>query len=146
MEKNFIVLVEDNPDDQVLIMRVLKKYRVSNEIIVFQDGAEAVDFLLQAQGNSKSVRPLPELVLLDFKLPKLSGIEVLRRIRENERTKRLPVVVLTSSKEEGRALEKDQLGPSGYVCKPVDFAQLSDAVQKAGLSWMLLNKSPAAKS
>ena len=138
--KNFILLVEDNPDDELLIRRVLRKNHISNEVLVLHDGAEAVQWLLPSPSDSPREEPSPELMLLSLKLPKVSGPEVLGRIRDDERTKNIPVVVLTSSDEEGRRLERDFVGPNAYVTKPVDFAALSKVVSNLGLSWTLVDK------
>ncbi len=143
--KELILIVEDNPDDEELTLGVFKKYRVSNEVMVFHDGAEAVDFLLEQDRHSESEARLPELILLDLELPSLR-MEVLRRIRENERTKRLPVVLLTASNEEVSSVESDWRDPYGYVSKPIEFMHLSDAVRKLGLSWMLLSNQSSPRS
>ena len=129
-----IALVEDNPDDQVLTLRALKKNGIANEIVVLSDGAEALAFLLDAG------KPLPQLVLLDLKLPKLDGLEVLKRLRETPRTSFLPVVILTSSNEERDLIEGYRLGANSYVRKPVDFTQFTDAVRQLGLYWLVLNQ------
>jgi len=138
-----ILLVEDNPDDEALTLRAFKKNNILNEIIVCRDGAEALDFLF-AQGKyaDRADEPLPQLVLLDLKLPKLDGTEVLRRMRANERTKLLPVVVLTSSKEDRDVIESYQLGANSYVRKPVDFTEFLQAVRALGLFWLVLNVPP----
>ncbi len=142
--KRFILLVEENPDDEALTLRMFEKHHVSNEVMVFHDGVAAVDFLLPQAHDANSGSPLPELVLLAVKLPRVSGIDVLRKIREHERTKLLPVLVLTSSDEEKRIVEQSQpRGPTSYIRKPVDFAQLTKAVRDVGLSWELLNSSSA---
>ena len=140
-----ILLVEDNPDDEALTLRAFKKNNILNQIVVCRDGAEAVDFLF-AQGAyaDRADEPLPQLVLLDLKLPKLDGTEVLRRIRANERTRLLPVVVLTSSKEDRDIIDSDQLGANSYVRKPVDFTEFLGAVRSLGLFWLVLNVPPPA--
>jgi two-component system, response regulator len=130
MSNAFILLVEDNPDDQALTLRVLKQY-ISNEVVIAHDGAEALQFLSSPAG------PLPQVVLLDLNLPKLSGIEVLQRIRQHDSTKLLPVIILSSSDEEKKIVESHGLGVNGYVRKPVQFAELCDAVQVLDLRLIL---------
>ena len=136
MPAQMIVLVEDNPDDQTLTLRALKKQNVANEIVVLNDGVEALEFLLDPD------KPLPNLVLLDLKLPKLDGLQLLRRLRSEERTRVLPVVVLTSSDEDRDVIEGYRLGANSYIRKPVDFNQFSEAVRQLGLYWLVLNQSP----
>ena len=141
--ERFILLVEDNPDDQVLTQRALKKNNIVNEIVVAEDGVEALDFLFGTGAHSdRDTSTMPALILLDLKLPKLSGLEVLQRIRADERTKLLPVVILTSSKEEKDLVESYSLGANSYVRKPVDFDQFSEAVRQLGLYWLILNEPP----
>ena len=141
MKDKTILLVEDNPDDQRLTLRALKKNNVANEVKITQDGVEALDYLFgtaeQPGGN-----PLPALVLLDLKLPRVDGLEVLRRIRADPRTRRLPVVVLTSSREEQDLIHSYDLGANSYVRKPVDFTQFLEAVRQLGLYWLVLNEPP----
>ena len=138
-----ILLVEDNPDDEALTLRAFKKNNILNQIVVCRDGAEAVDFLFAQGAYADRVdEPLPQLVLLDLKLPKLDGTEVLRRIRANERTRLLPVVVLTSSKEDRDIIDSYQLGANSYVRKPVDFTEFLSAVRSLGLFWLVLNVPP----
>jgi two-component system response regulator len=140
-----ILLVEDNPDDEALTLRAFKKNNILNPIAVCRDGAEALDFLFATGMYGDRVdEPLPQLVLLDLKLPKLDGTEVLRRIRANERTRLLPVVVLTSSKEDRDVIESYQLGANSYVRKPVDFTEFLAAVRSLGLFWLVLNVPPPA--
>ena len=134
MNNKAILLVEDNPDDEALTLRAFKKNKISNQVVVARDGAEALDFLF-GHGNM-----LPALVLLDLKLPKVDGIEVLRRTRAEPRTHLLPVVVLTTSKEEQDLINSYQLGANSYIRKPVDFAQFTEAVRQLGLYWLLLNE------
>ncbi len=136
---NVILLVEDNPDDEALTIRALKKHRISNEVMVAHDGVEALEYLL---GGVQPPAKLPQLVLLDLKLPKVDGLEVLRKIRSSERTKFLPVVVLTSSKEQRDLVESYSLGANSYVRKPVDFVQFSEAVRQLGLYWLVWNQTP----
>jgi two-component system, response regulator len=143
MEDKMILLVEDNPDDEALTIRALKKNNIGNRLAIVRDGVEAIDFLFctgtYADRDSKDV---PQVVLLDLKLPKIDGLEVLRRIRENETTRLLPVVILTSSKEEQDILKGYKLGANSYVRKPVDFDQFVEAVRQLGLYWLVLNEAP----
>ncbi len=138
----FILLVEDNPDDVVLALRALKRNHIANEVVVVRDGAEALDFLF-AQGSHAGRNPehLPEVVLLDLKLPKLHGLEVLQRIRAHESTCLMPVVVLTTSSEEQDIIESYRLGANSYIRKPVDFDQFTEAVRQLGMYWLVLNQS-----
>lgn len=143
MDNNVILLVEDNPDDVELTLRALKKNNIKNEVVVARDGVEALDYLFGAGSYSgRDTSLMPSLILLDLKLPKLDGLDVLRRVRADERTKVLPVVILTSSKEEQDLINGYSLGANSYVRKPVDFTQFIDAVGKLGLYWLLLNESP----
>ena len=139
MENKVILLVEDNAGDEALTLRALKRGNIGNEVDVVRDGAEAVEYLLGA-GADKQSRDLPQLVLLDLKLPKLDGLEVLRRIRGAERTKALPVVIFTSSKEERDIVEGYRLGANSYIRKPIDFAAFAEAVRQLGLYWLILNE------
>lgn len=138
MKKDAILLVEDNPDDELLTLRALKKTKLVNEIVVAHDGEEALKYVL----SENSGNDLPVMVLLDLKMPKVSGLEVLRSIRSNARTQNLPVVVFTSSNEEKDIVESYRLGVNSYVRKPVDFSQFLEAVERIGLYWMVLNESP----
>lgn len=143
MEKKIILLVEDNPDDELLAIRALKKNNIMNDVVVARDGAEALDFLFGTgayEGRDTSV--MPQVVLLDLKLPKIDGLGVLRRLREDERTKLLPVVVLTSSKEDKDLNESYRLGANSYIRKPVDFLQFTEAIKQLGLYWLVLNEPP----
>lgn len=140
MSDMVILLVEDNPDDEALTLRALKKNNITNEVVVARDGAEALDYLLGAGKNGQAVRP--QVILLDLKLPKIDGLEVLRRIRADQRTKLLPVVILTSSNEERDRLQGYDIGANSYVRKPVDFVQFTEAVRQLGLYWLLLNEKP----
>jgi CheY-like chemotaxis protein len=143
MKNKVILLVEDNPDDVKLTMRALKKSNILNEVVVAQDGAEALDYLFCAgkySGRDKNV--LPQVVLLDLKMPKVDGLEVLKRIRADERTRLLPVVILTTSSEEKDRISGYKLGANSYVRKPVDFNQFVEAVQQLGLYWLVLNEAP----
>jgi CheY-like chemotaxis protein len=146
MNKKAILLVEDNPDDQLLTVRALKKNNFSNETVIARDGVEALDYLFgTGEFTGRDLNIMPVLVLLDLKLPKIGGIEVLRRIRSDERTRSLPVVILTSSSEERDIIESYHLGANSYVRKPVDFNQFSESVKQLGLYWLLLNEPPIIK-
>ena len=143
MESKVILLVEDNADDEELTIRTLKKNNILNEIVVVRDGSEALDYLLgKGDYSSRDTQQMPEIVMLDLKLPKISGLEVLRNIRSNESTSLLPVVILTSSDEEKDLIESYKLGANSYVRKPVDFHQFQDAVKQLAMYWLLLNESP----
>jgi CheY-like chemotaxis protein len=143
MVNKIIMLVEDNPDDETLTLRALKKNNIQNEVVVARDGVEALDYLfgtgtpVQREATIK-----PVVVLLDLKLPKIDGLEVLRRIRADDRTKFIPVVVLTSSKEEQDLVNSYSFGCNSYVRKPVDFVQFVEAVRQLGLYWLVLNEPP----
>jgi two-component system response regulator len=140
-----VLLVEDNPDDVDLTLRAFEKSHLLNEVVVASDGVEALDYLFGRgtyAGRDPSV--LPQLVLLDLKLPRIDGLEVLRRIRADERTQLLPVVILTTSKEEQDIVQSYLLGANSYIRKPVDFIQFSQAVQQLGLYWLVLNEAPPA--
>jgi two-component system, response regulator len=131
-----ILLVEDNPSDEELTLRALKKAHVLNQVVVARDGAEAIEYL-----RTRTTLDTPQLVLLDLKLPKVDGLDVLRVLRANEHTKLLPVVVLTSSVEDQDLVQSYSLGANSYVQKPVDFVQFTDAVRQLGLYWLVLNQS-----
>jgi two-component system response regulator len=137
-----ILLVEDNPDDEALTLRALKKNQIMNEVVVARDGVEALQFLFR-EGPYADRNPddMPQVVLLDLKLPKVDGFEVLRRIRENPRTRYLPVVILTTSNEEQDRLKGYNLGANSYVRKPVEFGEFIQAVKQLGLYWLLLNQN-----
>jgi len=138
-----ILLIEDNPDDEALTIRAFRKNHIANEITVARDGVEAIDYLFGTGAYAgRDPGRLPQVVLLDLKLPKLDGLEVLRRIRADPRTRLLPVVVLTSSKEEGDVVESYSLGANSYVRKPVDFAEFVEAARQLGLYWLVLNEPP----
>ena len=141
MRDRSILLVEDNPDDEALTRRALAKNNIQNEIVVARDGAEALDCVFGTGAHAR--RPMsPELVLLDLKLPKVDGLEVLRRIRSDPRTRLLPVVILTSSREEKDLVNGYGLGANSYIRKPVDFSQFVEAVRQLGLYWLVLNEPP----
>ena len=143
MDSKVILLVEDNPDDEALTLRALRKNQIMNEVVVARDGVEALDYLSATGAHAgRDARDLPQVVLLDLKLPRLDGLEVMRRIRADDRTKLLPVVILTSSNEETDHVRGYSLGCNSYIRKPVDFAQFTEAVRQLGLYWLLLNESP----
>ena len=138
-----VLLVEDNPDDEALTMRALKQSKLANEIVITRDGNEALEFMFgTGKFDGRDVSHTPAVVLLDLKLPKLSGLEVLERLRADPRTKLVPVVVLTSSSEDEDMLRSYQLGANSYVRKPVVFGKFADAVSQLGLYWVLLNQLP----
>ncbi len=138
-----ILLVEDNPDHEALAIRALKKNNIANNISVARDGQEALDVLIPAKN---AARIIPQVVLLDLKLPKVDGLDVLRQLRNDDRTKLLPVVVLTSSDEEDDMVKSYQLGANSYIRKPVDFVSFMEATKQLGMYWLVLNESPAAGS
>ena len=141
-----ILIVEDDPQDLELIQRALRKAKVSNKIQVTRDGAEALDYLFATgQYSARDVNAGPQVVLLDLNLPKVSGLEVLRRLRANDRTKHLPVVILTSSNEEQDRIQGYENGANSYVRKPVDFVEFAEAVRHLGLYWLILNTTPPAQ-
>jgi two-component system response regulator len=136
-----ILLVEDNPDDVALTLRALKSNNITNDVIVAQDGVAALDYLF-GSGGKPALEDLPAVVLLDLKLPKVSGLEVLERIRGDDRTHLLPVVILTSSDEEHDLIRGYSLGANSYVRKPVDFVEFTQAAKQLGLYWLLMNRAP----
>ena len=143
MEKKIILLVEDNPDDVDLTLRAFKKNNISNRVIVAKDGVEALDYLHgTGMYAGRDVKDLPVVVLLDLKLPKINGMEVLRNIRQDELTRLIPVVILTSSAEQKDVVEGYKLGANSYIRKPVDFEQFVEAVKLLGLYWTLWNERP----
>ena len=143
MSTKAILLVEDNPDDEALTLRAFRKNNISNEVIVARDGVEALDYLFgSGKYTGRDTGSLPQVVLLDLKLPKLDGLEVLRRIRAEELTRTLPVVVLTSSKEDQDLISSYRLGCNSYVRKPVNFEEFLEAARNLGLYWLLLNETP----
>lgn len=141
MQSKAILLVEDNPDDEELTVRALRKNNLANDIFVARDGVEALDYLFGSGAHAgRDARLTPQVILLDLKLPKLDGLGVLRRIRADERTKFIPVVILTSSNEERDMIDSYGLGANSYVRKPVDFIQFTDAARQLGLYWLVLNE------
>jgi two-component system response regulator len=137
MRDKAILLVEDNPDDEKLTLLALEENKIVNQVVVVRDGAEALDYLF-----GSGTEHLPQLVLLDLKLPKVDGLEVLRRMRSDPRTQMIPVVILTCSREERDLVAGYRSGANSYICKPVDFAQFIGAVQQLGLYWLVLNQVP----
>lgn len=143
MEDKMILLVEDNADDEALTLRALKKNNIGNRVVVVRDGAEALDFLLCTGSYAdRDPHDKPQVILLDLKLPKVDGMEVLRRIRAEPSTRTLPVVILTSSKEEQDVINSYLIGVNSYVRKPVDFIQFVEAIRQLGLYWLVLNETP----
>lgn len=143
MKSKIILLVEDNPDDEELTLLALKESNILNEVVVARDGVEALDYLFAAgRYENRDPRRSPQLVLLDLKLPKLDGLEVLRRLRADPRTELLPVVILTSSGEEEDVIASYRSGANGYVRKPVEFHRFADAIKHVGLYWLVLNETP----
>ena len=143
MNKRIILLVEDNPDDVELTLLSLKKHNISNEVVVTRDGAEALDYLFTTGAYAeRGMSTMPAVVILDLKLPKVDGLEVLQRIRADERTKLVPVVILTSSKEEQDIVNSYKLGANSYVRKPVDFTEFIEAARQLGLYWLVINEPP----
>lgn len=143
MEEKIILLVEDNPDDVDLTLRAFEKNRIKNKVIVVEDGIEALDYIFRrGKFENRKLKELPAVVLLDLKLPKIDGFEVLKAIRENEITKLLPVVILTTSKEEQDIIKGYKNGANSYIRKPVDFNSFFEVVQTLGLYWLILNEPP----
>ena len=142
MENKHILLVEDNPDDEALTLRALKKNNIANQVVVARDGVEALDYLFGKGSHAgRDMSVVPQVILLDLKLPKVDGFEVLRRLRAEEHTKLLPVVILTTSNEEKDRLNGYGLGANSFVRKPVEFGQFIEAVRQLGLYWLLLNET-----
>jgi two-component system response regulator len=138
-----ILLVEDNPDDEELTLRALKKNNIQNEVVVAHDGVEALDFLFATGPHlGRDLSVMPQVILLDLKLPKIDGLEVLRRLRAHEQTRLLPIVILTSSIEDQDRISGYGLGANSYVRKPVDFGEFVEAVRQLGLYWLILNEAP----
>jgi two-component system, response regulator len=143
MEEKIILLMEDNPNDEALTMRALRKNNIRNRVVVAHDGVEALDYLFSTGTyKGRDERDMPQIVLLDLKLPKIDGLEVLRRVRAEEHTRMLPVVILTSSREEQDIINGYGLGANSYVRKPVDFSQFVEAVNQLGMYWLVLNEPP----
>jgi two-component system, response regulator len=143
MREKTILLVEDNPDDELLTLRALKKNNVLNQVVVAHDGVEALDYLFASGPYSeRDSAVMPQLVLLDLKLPRVNGLEVLKRLRADERTRLLPVVILTSSREQQDMLDGYGLGANSYVRKPVNFEQFVRAIEQLKLYWLVLNETP----
>lgn len=144
MDKQAIILlVEDNPDDEALTLRALKKNNILNEVVVARDGAAALDYLFSEGDHAeRDTSVLPGLILLDLKLPKVDGLEVLERVRADDRTRLIPVILLTSSKEEQDLIDGYSLGANSYIRKPVDFSQFTEAIRLLGLYWLVLNEPP----
>jgi CheY-like chemotaxis protein len=146
MESKTILLVEDNPDDVVLTLRALKKNHIHNPVVVARDGVEALEFLTCTGAHAaRDPARMPVVVLLDLKMPRVDGLEVLRRIRADERAQLVPVVVLTSSREEQDLIASYSLGCNSYVRKPIDFVQFTDAIRQLGLYWLVVNEPPPTK-
>jgi len=143
MKNKIILLVEDNPDDVQLTLRALKKSKIMNEVVVAQDGVEALEYLFgTGKYAGRDTKVLPQVALLDLKLPRMDGHEVLQRIRNDERTKLLPVVILTTSSEDRDRIESYTVGANSYIRKPVDFNQFAEAINQLGLYWLVLNEAP----
>jgi two-component system, response regulator len=146
MTEKSVLLVEDNANDEALVLRVLKRHNILNKVSVVRDGAEALEYLFATGAYAGDKTPdLPVVVLLDLKLPKVDGLEVLRQVRATERTKLLPVVVLTSSKEDRDMVESYSLGANSYVRKPVEFSEFAEAVRNLSLYWLIINEAPPRK-
>jgi len=142
METKLILLVEDNPKDEILTLRALQKSKIANDVVVARDGVEALDYLFgRGAYSDPASHVMPQLILLDLKLPKVDGLQVLREVRANERTRRLPIVVFTSSSEEEDLLSSYNLGANSYIRKPVDFEQFVEATTQLGMYWLVLNES-----
>lgn len=143
VKDKIILLVEDNPDDEALTIRALKKNNILNEVVVMRDGVEALDYMFRrGKYANRSPDANPQVVLLDLKLPKVDGLEVLKQLRENENTRLQPIVVLTTSNEDQDIINSYELGVNSYIRKPVDFNEFMDAVRELGLYWLVLNETP----
>jgi two-component system, response regulator len=142
-DRDTLLLVEDNPDDAALAMRALRNNKIANQVVLLEDGAQALDYLFgTGEFRERDISKTPCLILLDLKLPRIDGLDVLKRIRSDWRTKLIPVVILTSSSEERDMVESYDLGANSYIIKPVDFEQFVEAVQTLGLYWLVLNEPP----
>mgnify|MGYP000952130585 CR=1 FL=1 len=142
MNEKLILLVEDNSDDEMLLLRAFEKNRICNEIVITRDGAEALDWLFgEGDFSGRDTDILPQIIILDLKLPKIDGLEVLRRIRAEERTKLIPIIILTTSSEQKDIISSYNLGANSYVQKPVDFEEFIEATRQLGLYWLVLNKT-----
>jgi two-component system response regulator len=146
MKEKIVLLVEDNQDDELLTLRAFRKNNIANQVVVARDGVEALDYLFARGEHSKNPPPLPEFVLLDLNLPRISGLEVLKCLREHPRTKSLPVVVLTSSNEEQDLVHSYEYGANSYIRKPVDFDKFIDAVRQLGMYWLVFNQTVKSNS
>jgi two-component system response regulator len=143
MSEKIILLVEDNPDDEELALLAFERNHIANAMVVVRDGQEALDYVFGTEANAgKDAKELPQLVLLDLKLPKVDGLEVLRRLRADPLSRRLPIVMLTSSREEEDLLASYDLGANSYVRKPVDFARFAEAIHQLQMYWLVLNEAP----
>jgi two-component system response regulator len=143
MSDKIVLLVEDNEDDEELAVLAFERSRMANKMVVVHDGQEALDYFFGTDANGgRDAKTMPQLVLLDLKLPKVGGLEVLKRLRADPKTRRLPVVILTSSKEEEDLLTSYDLGANSYVRKPVDFTRFADAIQQLQMYWLVLNEAP----
>jgi two-component system response regulator len=141
MIKRFVLIVEDNPDDLILIKRVFKKHHIANELVIATDGAEALDYLLGSKSSDENFEGnLPALIILDLKLPKISGLEVLEKIRNHDKTRLIPVVIMTSSKEDKDIFNGYYLGANSYIRKPIVFDEFAETVRQVGLYWFILNE------
>lgn len=146
-DSKIILLVEDNRDDEELVLRALKRSNIGNEVVVVRDGVEALDYLFGTGAHAgRNTNMLPSVVLLDLNLPKMGGLEVLQRLRANELTRFLPVVILTSSKEQRDLFDGYRFGCNSYVRKPIDFVEFAEAIRNLGLFWVILNELPPRKS
>jgi DNA-binding response OmpR family regulator len=144
--RKIILLVEDNPDDEILTIQALRDSKIINEIVVARDGEEALEYLFgTGKYAQRDLREMPHIILLDIKLPKVDGLEVLQQIRANKLTQHLPVVMLTSSKDEKDLIRGNELGANSYIVKPVDFNQFAEAINTLGLYWLVLNQLPTKK-
>jgi two-component system, response regulator len=145
-DKKIILIVEDNPDDELLTLTALKDNNIMNDVVVTRDGEEALDYLfMNGKYKNRDVNMNPQVILLDLKLPKVDGLEVLHQIRSHPATRLLPVVILTSSKEETDLIKSYELGANSYIRKPVDFEQFSESIKYLGLYWLVLNELPGLK-